>query len=183
MSEQHSTAPTVEYRPAPGFPGYRVGDDGSVWSSYYWIKGCGRQKFIGGPWKKLKASIRKETGYVRYSLCRDGEIFIVSGHRLVLETFVGTCPEGMEARHYPDNSRTNNRLSNLSWATKSVNQRDRKFHGTADPGYAKLTKADVPVIRQRYSNGESCRRIAEDYPVDEQTIRRAARGKTWKEAV
>lgn len=49
-------------------------------------------------------------------------------HRLVLEAFVGPCPEGMEACHYDDAS-TNNRLSNLRWDTRGDNERDKVRNG------------------------------------------------------
>src|SRR5215472_269740 len=57
MSEQSTSAPSdgqsqVDYRDIPGFPGYRVGDDGSIWSA--WRKG-GR-----GPsysWQKRKQQL------------------------------------------------------------------------------------------------------------------------------
>lgn len=50
-------------------------------------------------------------------------------HRLVLEAFVGPCPEGMEACHW-DGDPTNNRLENLRWDTRSENHRDAARHGT-----------------------------------------------------
>lgn len=44
-------------------------------------------------------------------------------HRLVLETFVGPCPEGMQCRHL-DGVGTNNDVANLRWGTASENRRD-----------------------------------------------------------
>lgn len=51
----------------------------------------------------------------------------LSLHRLVLEAFVGPCPDGMEARHFPDNDPANCKLVNLSWGTRSQNMRDKAF--------------------------------------------------------
>src|SRR5688572_6260712 len=51
-------------------------------------------------------------------------------HHLVLEAFVGPCPEGMECRHV-DGSPPNNRLDNLSWGTHVENEADKRRHGTA----------------------------------------------------
>ena len=45
-------------------------------------------------------------------------------HRLVLEAFVGNCPEGMECDHI-DRNRSNNRIENLRWITVNHN-RSRK---------------------------------------------------------
>lgn len=68
-------------------------------------------------------------GYVRFQFSggpRDGQTTGV--HRLVLEAFVGPCPEGMEALH-GNAIRNDNRLCNLRWDTKSENSQDRVRHG------------------------------------------------------
>lgn len=44
-------------------------------------------------------------------------------HTMVLEAFVGPCPDGLMARHADDDP-TNNTLSNLSWGTRSENSYD-----------------------------------------------------------
>jgi len=46
-------------------------------------------------------------------------------HRLVLEAFVGPAPAGMEACHYPDQTRSNCKLSNLRWDTRKENSADK----------------------------------------------------------
>src|SRR6266545_5415488 len=50
-------------------------------------------------------------------------------HRLVLEAFVGPCPDGMEASHENGICR-DNRLSNLMWRTHGANNDLRRSHGT-----------------------------------------------------
>lgn len=47
---------------------------------------------------------------------------------LVLEAFVGPCPEGMECCHWDDNQ-SNNRLDNLRWDTHANNVRDGYRNG------------------------------------------------------
>lgn len=69
-------------------------------------------------------------GYMHVTLCDHGTRRSVGVHKLVLEAFVSPRPEGMEARHYPDPNRSNNHLTNLSWATRSVNSRDKIEHGS-----------------------------------------------------
>jgi HNH endonuclease/NUMOD4 motif len=49
-------------------------------------------------------------------------------HVLVLGSFVGPCPDGMECRHL-DDVKTNNRLFNLAWGTRTENGRDRVRNG------------------------------------------------------
>jgi hypothetical protein len=54
-------------------------------------------------------------------------------HRLILETFIGPCPEGMEACHN-DGNYLNNILSNLRWDTHKNNLKDQESHGTRRSG-------------------------------------------------
>lgn len=49
-------------------------------------------------------------------------------HRLVLEAFVGPCPDGLEACH-GDGNTTNNELANLRWDSSSANNFDIVEHG------------------------------------------------------
>ncbi|HEY0696415.1 MAG TPA: NUMOD4 domain-containing protein, partial [Micromonospora sp.] len=50
-------------------------------------------------------------------------------HHLVLESFVGTRPDGCLTRHFPDPTKSNNRLANISWGTPAQNCDDRGLHG------------------------------------------------------
>lgn len=49
-------------------------------------------------------------------------------HRLVLEAFVGPCPDGMLGCHYDDDP-SNNHISNLRWATRADNSLDATRNG------------------------------------------------------
>lgn len=49
-------------------------------------------------------------------------------HRLVLEAFVGPCPDGMKALH-ADGNKTNNNVKNLRWGTSAENNLDIVKHG------------------------------------------------------
>ena len=82
-------------------------------------------------------------GYPTISLCGHGVPRKEYVHRLVLFTFVGPCPRGMQARHYPDPNRTNVRLDNLSWAPRIENEHDKIEHGTSNHGKRNTTKLDV----------------------------------------
>jgi hypothetical protein len=55
-------------------------------------------------------------------------------HRLVLEAFVGPCPEGMEACHFDDDS-SNNRLDNLRWDTSLANKVDMARNGNGNQNW------------------------------------------------
>lgn len=50
-------------------------------------------------------------------------------HRLVLEAFVGPCPDDMHGGLHWDDDKDNNALSNLRWGTLSENQQDLLRNG------------------------------------------------------
>jgi len=180
---------TVEYREIPGHPGYRVGDDGSVWSCKgptYEKPGRGIRWILTDRWNLLWLNVKPgKHSYARVGLLREGRLKHMLVHRLVLEAFVGPCPEGMECRHL-DGDPTNNRLSNLCWGTKMENHADRVTHGTDFRGarcpLARLTEEDVRNIRAQHRGkyGEHVR-LAKIFNVSPSTIACVARGATWKE--
>ncbi len=134
----------AEMRPIPGYPNYYADTDGNIWSN----------RPIGGA-KVNKRGIRKlkprkdRRGYniAHFGLNKPN----LRVHRLVLLTFVGSCPPGMEGCHGP-NGKNDNSIANLSWGTKSKNQKeDRIRDGTFLEGEkhpeAKLTDEQVLEIR------------------------------------
>lgn len=168
----------VEYRTVPGFPGYRVGDDGTVWTSKV-RKGTGWED--GGEWRSRATSIAPN-GYVRVALSNNGQITHHGVHRLVLGAFCGPCPEDCEARHL-DGNRANNMLSNLAWGTKLENANDKRCHGTMarggvhgetcageKNGVAKLTNRQVLVIDALLNAKKPNKDIAAMFGVARNTI-------------
>lgn len=110
-------------RPIPQFPGYLASDDGRIWTTKR--KG-GNDRSAGrtGEPRELRYSVDRR-GYLRVSLDMNGKVLSRRVHQLVLEAFVGPCPPGLEGCHFPDESKLNNRLSNLRWDTHAENIRDR----------------------------------------------------------
>lgn len=68
---------------------------------------------------------RKPSGHVSVALGRGQSRDV---HVLVLEAFVGPCPEGKEALHGNDVG-NDNRLANLRWGTRSENVFDAIRNG------------------------------------------------------
>ena len=165
----------IEYRAISGFPGYRVGSDGSVWSNR-----------VKGPWKQIKPG-RYQSGHLYVNLRRDGMTCPRRVHHLVLEAFVGACSDGMECRHFPDRNPANNRLENLQWGTRSENGMDKAVHGTHSRGErsstAKLIEADVREIRFAVSNGCTHQSLANQFGVCRQTITDIVNARTWQHLV
>jgi hypothetical protein len=157
------------------FPGYWVFEDGSVWSDPKGINTSGRF---------LRPSIDRD-GYHQYRMVRGGKQYCRKAHRLVLEAFVGPCPEGMECRHLDGNPQ-NNHVSNLCWGTVSENHRDKKRHGTDSSGerngMAKLTWDDVSEIRRLLESGEySQREIARMFGVSPALVTHIKKCEVWSE--
>lgn len=168
---------TTEYRDVPGFPGYRVGDDGSVLS-------CRSKKgFQNRPieWRQLGCS-RQDNGYISIRFWVDGQETFRYVHELVLSVFVGPRPPGMQCCH-GNGTRTDNRLSNLRWATVKENCSDTIKHGRTTTGernrHAKLTEGDVLAIRKRLADGEKRKAIADEFGVHRNHIDAIATRKFW----
>lgn len=174
-------AEQVEYRFVPGTNEfYRVGSDGTVWSRFL----HGSNNRDKGPWK-IKRPTPGRTGYLKVKIRRaDGSKKWMMVHRLVLESFVGPCPDEMQARHFPDRNPANCRLDNLSWGTPLENAADKKVHGTLVRGSthwcARLTDGDADEIRLRFQAGESIRSLSKSFGVVTSMISSIISGKKWK---
>lgn len=74
--------------------------------------------------------------------------------RTVLETFVGNCPNGMEASHL-DGIRSNDKLENLIWETHLENERRKSIHGTRPHGKRRIKPIDgiIQEIKAIYKQG------------------------------
>lgn len=125
-----STARNEAWRAVQGFEGlYKVSDLGRVRSLDRTVvrRRYGKLIPVRRVGRRLRFDLDKD-GYLRVRLYRDGVSLKVAAHVLVLESFVGPRPRGLEALHC-DGNPANNALSNLRWGTTSENQRDRVLHG------------------------------------------------------
>lgn len=161
----------IQWRPIEGFPGYRVGSDGSVWSQKN-----GRWGFRDS-WRRLSTHTTK-SGHKRLVLSRRDppavEGFFV--HHLVLVAFRGPAPEGQECCHR--NGRAgDNRLENLRWGTRKSNVADSKRHGTFHFTRRALTDEQVLLARELHRlAGRTEKQLARQFGVSTGTIRTALQG-------
>lgn len=124
------------WKDIPGYSGrYQVSDHGRV-------RSLPRRAWLGNRWANLKGKILSDFPGGQYGhrkLALEGRQVYV--HRLVLETFIGPCPDGMESCHFPDKSTTNNHLDNLRWGTHQENMIDREKHGSLNGKMARVFNA------------------------------------------
>lgn len=123
--------PTIKVAIAE-FPGYYIDKNADVWSARRTKNkpyGRGFVTYLSNDLKKLKA-INHNGGYLCVKLRKDGKYHDKLLHRLMLEVFVGPCPDGMECCHR-DSNKHNNVLSNLRWDTRQGNVSDMVANGTS----------------------------------------------------
>ena len=168
-----------EWKDVIGYIGlYRISNIGNV-------KKLNKDK-RSKPFRILKPIINKN-GYLRVYLYKNkkGKPFFI--HRLMLETFVGPCPMGMECRHL-DGDRKNNKLNNLEWSTHITNMEDQIKHGTlfnkargTDHYFSKLNEKQVGIIKYLLKTKILFQKeIGKIFGVSRMTISDIKNNKTWK---
>jgi hypothetical protein len=125
-----ATHPTIALDPIPGFPGYLANRLGIIFS----VKTRDRLARPLNLHQNDKGYLRV---FLRLNKCTSRRYV----HRLILETFVGPCPLGMECLHGPG-GKLDNSIGNLRWGTPIENRLDWNSNGNG-----KLGPADIPAIR------------------------------------
>ncbi len=180
--DEHFHMDRVKYRPVTGFLGYRVGDDGSVWSCWKRV-GFGKVA-MSSTWRRKSISINK-SGRCIVMLSVKDKSYSRQVHRLVLTAFVGPCPPGMECCH-EDGNPLNNRLSNLRWDTKEANGRDAARHGKnrgERNGQAVLTETEVVALRRDYAEGMSRKELSMKYKLTVTGVDNVTHNRVWRHLI
>lgn len=166
--------------PVVGWEGiYEVSDIGRVRKLPVTItRSNGKARSIPGRILRLTVS----HGYHCVRLHDKSRDRFARAHRLVLEAFVGPCPEGMLCRHL-NGIRTDNRPENLAWGTPAENTADSIAHGTHRRGEAspksKLTSAQVRDIRAMVRAGSTHRAAARAYGVSFNAVDAIIQRRSW----
>lgn len=162
-----------KWLPVVGMEGrYDVSDLGRVRGHSRWAKGDGVISQV------------MRAGYPSVGLYADAKApcRLQLVHRLVLSSFRGECPEGLEARHLNGDS-TDNRLENLCWGTKAENNADKAKHGAFHAAMAKrrkLSDAQIETIRSRCMTQKELARIM---GVNRTTVQRIQKGQMYPSAL
>lgn len=127
-------------------------------------------------------------GYLQVNLCKNNTTKTHKVHRLVLETFIGICPQGMEGCHN-DGNPSNNFIKNLRWDTRKNNVKDAIKHNThIDPpkligSKNHMTKFDnnqVINILEMFKNGKTIKEISKLLSVTHSCISHIVHRRSWK---
>lgn len=165
---------TEVWRDVPGLEGeYQVSDAGRVRSLQRKVPAVmrGKRTFKTVPARVLRPGRMNKFGHL--SVVLGGRSLTV--HSLVLAAFVGPRPEGCDVAHNNGDG-SDNRLTNLRYASRSDNNRDMVFHGKT-----RLSAADV--LRIRSAAGKMPRgwkkRMAESLGVSQSTISDVLAGRSY----
>jgi hypothetical protein len=185
MSANHDTENPVVYKDIPGFPGYRAGSDGTIWSCW---KMRGRKKKImtDNFHQILPTVVKKNKFYQKHTvtICNsDGKCLHKNVSFFILITFVSNQPEGKNPLHWDDNP-FNNNVRNLRWGTNNDNMKDmvrngKSAFGSRNPN-AKLDDEKVIQIKKMIKDGKTDHDISIIFNVHRAEINRIRDRKIWK---
>lgn len=130
--------------------------------------------------EKIATERLRESGNVRLEVCLSihGKRLYRRVGALILETFVGPRPDGMEVCHRDDDG-INNAAGNLYWGTPTQNAADRARNGGTVDGerhhFAKLTNEQMGEIKHS-GDSDSPEQAAQRFGVSVGTVYRIRSG-------
>lgn len=134
--------------------------------------------------KVLKTA--KISGYPLVDLRKKGNRKVIQVHRLICLAFLPN-PENKPQVNHKNGVKTDNRLENLEWATRSENSKHAFLIGLNKPnmlkgekiGTSKLTEKQVIQIKHG-NKGLTRKQISAKYGIDPTTVSKIILGKSWK---
>ena len=133
--------------------------------------------------EKIILQQQYKSGYLYHSLCKDGIVRTKLPHRLIAKTFLDNPHNKPEVNH-KNGVKSDNRLVNLEWNTRSENQKHsitiglRSAKGVKN-SQSKLSKNEVLEIRNKIKKGFSGKKLSEKYGVSQQTISNIKSKYSW----
>lgn len=121
-------------------------------------------------------------GYCIQTINLNGKAIPVKFHRLVAEAFIPN-PNNLPEVNHINGDKTDNRVENLEWCTRSYNLKHAFKTGLriSENCNAKLTQAQANEIREKYiPKIVTQKMLAIEYNVCEETIGKIIRKLTWK---
>jgi hypothetical protein len=170
-----------EWKPVVGFEGlYEVSDLGRVRSLDRTVP-----SIIGIKQHRRGAIMAQslDSDYLHLLLWKNGKGYNCWTHRLVAQAFIPN-PDGKPEVNHKEQPKTDNRVSNLEWATKAQNDEHAAMTGLvlkgSKVGTAKLTEAQVVLMRKLWAQGWTQNALQGFFEVSQTTVQYAVTGKSWK---
>jgi len=170
-----------------GYPGYRVGANGTVWSCRGRPGRNGIVPVLSNTWRQLRPAVN-EHGYHQVRLSSaDLTPHDFRVHQLVARAFVPNPHQRGEINH-KNGDKTDNSASNLEWTTRSENVRHALRTGLIKPTHgeqrhnAKLTTQDVFEVRRLRRSGRTLASLARQFGVSITGVWNILNGRSWRHA-
>jgi hypothetical protein len=175
------------WKDIPGFEGnYQASNFGNLKSLSRNVisQGSAGYKYYIVKRERILKPSKESNGYFQCGLqIRNNKQRRFLVHRLVAETFI-VNPNEKEFVNHINGIKTDNRVENLEWVTKSENHKHAYALGLMDnkgdnhPSN-KLTSEDILEIRELVKGGATVYSLKNKYPVGYSSLKGIVRGKTW----
>ena len=156
----------------------------------YQISNYGRAKSFKNGKEKILRPLWTRNGYLKFSLCLDGEHRNFSVHVLVAKAFISN-PENLPEINHLDGDKFNCHVSNLELSTRSGNNKHAFKNGLnkqkkgGDNPKAKLTNEEATWCRKVYKPYDKkfgIKALAKIFGVTIKNMSNIVQGKTYKDA-
>jgi hypothetical protein len=147
----------------------------------YQVSSLGRVKSLWFGKEKILKLRENTQGYMQVGLYKEGDVKSYRVHRLIMRLFVG---ESKLQVNHKNGIKTDNRLENLEYCTRSENMIHAYDIGLKIPvkgeknGRSKITRACAERIKYGHK-GESVKCIASKYGISLWIVYRIRSGKLW----
>jgi hypothetical protein len=155
---------------------YKISSLGRIWSKPG-LDTLGRKR--PGGWLKTHYDM---CGYEMTSLVDENNVRRKYYFTQLMAKLFVPNPDNLPQVKHLDGDIANNIASNLQWCESLKNFKYNVAKGTAknDVGHRKLTKAGVLAMREKFTNGETPRNLAEEYDLHIKSVYKVLNRQIWK---
>lgn len=131
----------------------------------YQVSNLGRVKSLKWNKERILKLRLDSNGYLTVGLCKDGKLTTKIVHRLVAEAFIDN-PENLPEVDHLSTVRTDNRVSNLSWCTRTENRRNPK----SIEHYSECKKGEKAPMYGKFGKEHNCSKPILQYSLDGELV-------------